>query len=89
MQGLGKRVMAGHHMLFAAFFMQPYRPAGPARPQILNLHLQRRGDAREGIGKRGDQGAIAEVAQGYLGNAVEQLAPLGALEHRRLAGLDG
>src|SRR6202022_119286 len=39
-QGLGERVMARHRMLLAAFLVQPHRPSGAARPEILDLHLQ-------------------------------------------------
>ena len=49
--------------------------------------LQRRGDAREGVGEGGDQRAVAQIAHGAGRDAVDQLAPLGAIEHRRLAGL--
>src|ERR1700736_3190588 len=48
-QGLGERVMARHGVLLAAFLMQPDRPAGPARPEILHFHLQGRVDAREAV----------------------------------------
>jgi hypothetical protein len=46
---IGERVMARHHTRLAAFFMQPDQPAWACRAQILYLHLQRRGNAREGI----------------------------------------
>jgi len=55
--------MARHGVLLAAFLMQPDRPSGDARPEILDLHLQGRADAREGIGEGGDQRAIAQIAQ--------------------------
>jgi hypothetical protein len=35
MQRLCERVMARHRMLLAAFLMQPDRPSGTARPEIL------------------------------------------------------
>jgi hypothetical protein len=54
-------MMAWHRVLFAAFFLQPNRPSGAARPQILDLHLQSRTDAREAVGKGGDQGSIAQI----------------------------
>ena len=57
------------------------------RPEILDLHPQRRADAREGIGEGGDQRAVAQIAHGLGRDAVDELAPLGAVEHRRLAGL--
>jgi hypothetical protein len=36
-QRLGERVMARHHMLLAAFLMQPHSPASTLRPEILPL----------------------------------------------------
>jgi len=77
-QRLGKRVMARHRMLLAAFLMQPDRPPGAARPQILDLHLQGRIDAREAVGEGGDQCPVAQIAQcrGWYG--IEQFAPFGA-----------
>src|SRR4051794_4259756 len=32
--------MARHRVLLAAFLMQPDRPAGAARPEVLDFHLQ-------------------------------------------------
>jgi hypothetical protein len=51
--------MERHGLLLAAFLVRPYPPAGTLRPQILDLHPQCGGDAREGIGERGDQCAVA------------------------------
>src|SRR6266404_1249940 len=34
-QGLGERVMTRHRMFLAAFFVQPDRPSGAARPEIF------------------------------------------------------
>src|ERR1700730_16564199 len=48
-QCLGERVMARHGVLLAAFLMQPDCPSGTAWPEVLDLHLQRRVDAREAI----------------------------------------
>jgi hypothetical protein len=39
-QRLGERVMARHGVSLTAFLVQPYRPTGAARPQILDLHLE-------------------------------------------------
>jgi hypothetical protein len=52
---------------------------------VLYLHLQGRVDARGPVGEGGDQRA---VAQRRGRNGVEQLAQLGALEHRCLARLN-
>jgi len=41
-QGLGEGMMTWHRVVFAAFLVQPNRPADTARPQILDLYLQRR-----------------------------------------------
>ena len=41
-QRLGERVMARHGVMLAAFLVQPEPPAGALRPEILDLHLQRR-----------------------------------------------
>src|SRR5712691_4217323 len=50
-QGLGKRVMALHHMFLAPFLMQMDRPSGAARPEILDLHPQRHAIARKAVGR--------------------------------------
>ena len=86
-QRLGKRVMARHDVMLAAFLVQPELPAGALRPEILHLHLQRRADAREGIGEGGDQRPVAQIAHRVGRDGVEQLAPFVGVEHRRLAGL--
>ena len=44
-------------------------------------------DAGEGIGEGGDERAVAQVPQGFGRNALDERAPLVALEDRRLAGL--
>jgi hypothetical protein len=58
----------------------------PRRPQILDLHPQRRGDARKRVGDRGDQRPVAQTAHGLGRNAIDEPAPLGAVEHRRRSG---
>ena len=79
--------MARHRVLLTAFLVQLDLPAGPLGSQIFDLHPQRRDDAREGIGEGGDQRAVAQIAHSLGRDAVEKLAPLGAIEHRRLPGL--
>lgn len=54
-QRLGKGVMARHAVLLAVFLMQPDRPSGVARPEVFDLHLQRRADARKAVGEGGNQ----------------------------------
>ena len=54
-----EQMMRRHLVLLAAFLVQPDRPSCAARPEILDFHPQRRGDPREGIGERRDQGAVA------------------------------
>ena len=72
--------------MLAAFLMQPQPPARALRPKVLHLHVQRGRDAREGIGEGGDQRPVAQIAHGIGRDGVEQLAPVGGVEHRRLAG---
>jgi hypothetical protein len=60
------------------------RPSGAARPQILDLHLQGRVDAREVVGGGGNQRAVAQIAERRGPNWVEQLASLRAFEQRVL-----
>jgi hypothetical protein len=67
--------------------MQPDCPCGTARPDILDLHLQGRVDAREAVGESGDQRTVAQIAQRRGRYGIEQLTPFSAFEHRRLAGL--
>jgi hypothetical protein len=55
--------MARHAVLFAAFLMQPDCPPGASGSEILDLHLQGCGDAREAVGQGGDQRAVAQIAQ--------------------------
>jgi hypothetical protein len=62
-QGLGERVVTRHRVLLAAFLMQSHRPPGAARPQILDLHLQRCIDTREAVGEGGDQCPVTQIAQ--------------------------
>jgi hypothetical protein len=64
-QRLGERVVARHRMLLSAFLVEQHGPSCAPRPQILDLHLQGRGDARERISERRDQRPVSEIAQGY------------------------
>ena len=86
-QRLGERMMAGHGVMLAAFLVQSQPPARALRPKVLDLHVQRGRDAREGIGEGGDQRAVAKIAHRVGRDRVEQLAPVGRVEHRRLADL--
>ena len=86
-QRLGERVMARHHVLLAAFLVQPDQPARALRLEIFDTHLQRRADAGEAVGEGGDERAVAEIAHGRGWNAVHQLAPFDGIEHRRDARL--
>jgi len=43
--------MARHRMFLAPFLMQMDRPSGAARPEILDLHPQRRAIARKAVGR--------------------------------------
>ena len=79
--------MTGHRVLLAALLVKLHLPACALWPKILDLHAQRCGDAGKGIGEGGDERAVAQVAQGFGRNALDERAPLLALEHRRLAGL--
>jgi hypothetical protein len=56
--------MAWHGVLLAAFLMQPDCPPGAAWPEVLDLHLQRRGDAREGKGQVAISARSTQIAQG-------------------------
>jgi hypothetical protein len=80
--------MTRHDVLFAAFLIEPHVPAGAARAQILDLHLQGGCHARKTVGERSDEGAVAEVAEGLGWNGIEQLAHFGVLEHGRRTGFD-
>jgi len=49
MQRLGEGMVTRHHVMFSAFFMKPDRPAGAARRQVLDPHLQGGIDPREAV----------------------------------------
>jgi hypothetical protein len=68
------------------FLVQPQPPASAFGLKILDLHLQRRVDAREGIGEGGDQRPVAPVPQRLGRNGVDQRAPLLRIKHGGLAG---
>jgi hypothetical protein len=67
-------------------FSRTDRPSGAAQPEVLDLHIQRRANPRERVGEGGNQCAVPHIAQGHVRYGLQQLAPLAALEHRRLAG---
>jgi len=77
---LGKRVMARHHVLLAAFLVQPDQPARTFRLQVLNAQLERRPDAGEAVGEGGDQRPVAEIPHRVGRDGVEQPPPLLALD---------
>ena len=52
---------------------------------VLDLHPDRRADAREGIDHQADQGAVAQADHGRSVDRVDELPRLGRIEHRRLA----
>jgi hypothetical protein len=85
-QSLSQRVLAGHSVLLAAFFVPSDRPSGAARPQVFDLHIQRRANSRERVGEGRNQCAVPHIAQSHVRYRLQQLAPMAALEHRRLAG---
>jgi hypothetical protein len=78
-QCLSERVMARYAVLLAAFLMQSDRPSGAARPQVLNLHLEGRTDARAAVSEGGDKRPISEIAQRRDRDGVKQLTPFLAL----------
>src|ERR1700676_4097236 len=87
-QRFGERVMAWHHVLLAAFLVQPDQPARALRLEIFDTHLQRRADAGEAVGEGGDERAIAQVADRISRDGVDQPPPLVALQYRGVARLD-
>jgi Resolvase, N terminal domain len=44
-------MMTRHHVLLAAFFVQPDQPAGAFRLQVFDAHLQCRADAGKAVGE--------------------------------------
>jgi hypothetical protein len=72
-QFLGERVMARHLVMLADFLVQPQLPTRTLRPEILDLHLEQRINAREGIGEGGYQRPITKRVGR---NGVNQLPPL-------------
>jgi hypothetical protein len=69
LQRLDECMVARHGVLFAAFLVQLHLPARTLRPEILDLHAQGRGDARERIGEGGDQRAVAQITHSLGRNA--------------------
>ncbi len=81
-QRFGERVVARHRMLLAAFLVRPDCPSGAARLEVLALHLQRRGDAREAVG------SVAISARSAL-SAIDEHRNFRVREHfDRLAAQD-
>jgi hypothetical protein len=87
-QRLGERVMARHHVLLAAFLVQPDQPTRALRLEIFHAHLQRRPDASKAVSEGSNQGAISQIPHCVGRDGVDQPAPLLALQHRCLAALD-
>ena len=81
-------MMARHHVLLAAFLVQPDQPSRALRLQVVDPHLQRRADAGKAVGEGGDQGPVAQIPHRVDRNGVDQPPPLLAFQHGRLAGLD-
>ena len=54
--------------------------------QRLDLHVQRRADAGEGIDERGDQHPVPQIPDGVCPDGVDQLALLLSVQRRRSAG---
>ena len=54
-------LVAGRFVLFAAFFVQPHPAVLPFREVILDIHLQHRGDAGEGLNHDADQRLVAQA----------------------------
>jgi hypothetical protein len=52
---LGERMMARHHVLLAAFLVQPDQPSRALRLKVFDAQLQRRPDAGEAVGEGGDR----------------------------------
>ena len=56
-----KIVVAGHFVALAALLVQPHPQAAVLHVNVLDLHRERRADAREGIDHEADQGAVAQA----------------------------
>jgi len=77
--------MARHGVLLAALLVQTNPQAPVLRVSVLNAHVDRRADAREGIDHEANQGAVAQADDRRGVDGVEKLPRLGRIEHRRLA----
>jgi hypothetical protein len=75
---LGSRVTARHGVLLCCLLVQPDRPSGTVPLKVLDLHLQRRIDACEAVGKVAI-GAPSGNRANRRPSRVEQFAPLGCL----------
>ncbi len=58
-----KGMVAGHFMVFAAFFMEPYPKPVLLGVHVFDVHRERRADAGEAIRHERNQGTIAEVRE--------------------------
>jgi len=83
-----EQVVRRHFVLLAAFFVQPHPPAFALRIIVFDVHVQRLGDAGEGVDQERDQRPVAQADDGRDVNAVEQFLRFVAVEHRGLAFLD-
>jgi hypothetical protein len=80
-------VVAGHLVALAAFLVQANPKPAALHIDVLDLHRERRAEAREGIDHEADQGVVAKADRRCHVDAVKQLPCLGRIEHRRLAAL--
>src|SRR5437773_11951400 len=76
--------MAGHLMPFAAFLMEPEPGAATLLEIVLHPQADDRADASEGVAHKPEQGAVTEADEFSSIDRFQQLAHLGARQHRRL-----
>jgi len=81
-------VMAGHLMPFAAFLMEPEPGAATLLKIVLHPQADDRADASEGVAHQPDQGAVTEADEFSSIDRFQQLAHLGARQHRGLTTCD-
>lgn len=80
-----ERVMTGHLVPLAAFFAQTDPQASLLHIDIVDPHRERGADARERKHHQRDQRPVTQTDRRRHIDAVEQLARLGRIEHRRPA----
>ena len=56
-----QQVVRRHFVLLAAFLVQPHPPAFALRIVVLDVHVQRRRDAGEGVDQQRDQRPVAQA----------------------------